>query len=108
MQIIIQPIPYSTSEFEYNSSGNSIVYSLIQHLSKIFGDMASIDSSSLQSSSSFQASTAAAIMPPTYLYDRRRINGYQIEYLIGYYKIIIQMTIRKYLLYVILMHIQVN
>jgi archaemetzincin len=71
MQILIQPIPYSTSEFEYNSSGNSIVYSLIQHLSKIFGDMASIDSSSLQSSS-FQASTAAAIMPPTYLYDRRR------------------------------------
>jgi len=72
MQIIIQPIPCSASEFESNSSGNSIVYSLIQHLSKIFGDMASIDSSSLQSSSSFQASTAAAIMPPTYLYDRRR------------------------------------
>ena len=71
MQIIIQPIPYSTSEFEYNSSGNSIVYSLIQHLSKIFGDMARIDSSSLQSSS-FQASTAAAIMLPTYLYDRHR------------------------------------
>jgi archaemetzincin len=72
MQILIRPIPYFTSEFEYNSSGNSIVYSLIQHLSKIFGDMASIDSSSLQSSSSFQASTAAAIMPPTYLYDKLR------------------------------------
>ena len=71
MQIIIQPIPCSASEFEYDSSGNSIVYSLIQHLSKIFGDMASIDSSSLQSSSSsFQASASA--MPPTYLYDRRR------------------------------------
>ena len=66
MQIIIQPILYSTSEFEY-----SIVYSLTQHLSKIFGDMASINnSSSLQSS--FQATTAAATMPPTYLYDRRR------------------------------------
>ena len=38
MQIIIQPIPCSASEFEYNSSGNSIVYSLIQHLSKIFGE----------------------------------------------------------------------
>jgi archaemetzincin len=44
---------------------------LIQQLSKIFGDMASINSSSLQSSS-FQASTAATTMPPTYLYDRSR------------------------------------
>jgi hypothetical protein len=56
----------------FRCSGNSIVYSLIQHLSKIFGDTASIDNSSLQSS--FQASTAAAAaaMPPLYLYDRHR------------------------------------
>jgi archaemetzincin len=73
MQIIIQPVAWSSSESKYNSSSsnsNSIVCSLIQHLSKIFGDMASINSSSLQSSS-FQAYTAAA-MPPLYLYDRHR------------------------------------
>ena len=74
MQIIIQPIPYSASEFEYNSNNNSsLICSLIQHLSKIFGDMASINSGGLQSSSSsFQASTTAATTPPTYLYDRHR------------------------------------
>ena len=71
MQIIIQPIPYSASEFEFNSSSNSIVYSLIQHLLKIFGDKVGIDDSSLQPSS-FQISIAAATIPPTYLYDRRR------------------------------------
>jgi archaemetzincin len=71
MQIIIQPLPYSASEFEFNSSSNSIVYSLIQHLLKIFGDKVGIDDSSLQPSS-FQISTAAATTPPTYLYDRRR------------------------------------
>lgn len=68
MQIIIQPIAWSSSELKDNS--NSIICSLIQHFSKIFVDMASINSGSLQSS--FQASTAAATMPPTYLYDRRR------------------------------------
>src|SRR5918995_4877405 len=71
MQIIIQPIRYSASEFEFNSSSNSIVYSLIQRLLKIFGDKVGIDDSSLQPSS-FQISTAAATTPPTYLYDRRR------------------------------------
>src|SRR5215203_5627323 len=71
MQIIIQPISYSASEFEFNSSSNSIVYSLIQHLLKIFGDKVGIDDSSLQPSS-FQISIAAATIPPTYLYDRRR------------------------------------
>jgi predicted Zn-dependent protease len=70
MQIIIQRVQCSSSELEYNSTGgNGIVYSLIQHLSKIFGDEASINSSSLQSSS-FQ--TQEAIMPPAHLYDRRR------------------------------------
>jgi archaemetzincin len=79
MQTIIQPILYSASEFEY-----SIVYSLIQHLSKIFGDMASINSSSMQSS--FQASTAAT-MPPAYLYDRRRkqwISNRILDWLLQY------------------------
>ena len=73
MQIIIQPIALSSCESKYNSNSNSIICYLIQNLSKIFGDTASISSSSgsLQSSS-FQASTAMATMPPTYLYDRRR------------------------------------
>jgi archaemetzincin len=71
MQIIIQPIPYSASKFEFNSSSNSIVYSLIQHLLRIFGDKVGIDDSSLQPSS-FQISIAAATIPPTYLYDKRR------------------------------------
>src|SRR5919109_1414232 len=74
MQIIIQPVAWSSSELKHNNSSssnsNSIVCSLIQHLSKVFGDMANINSSSLQSSS-FQASTAA-VMPPLYLYDRHR------------------------------------
>ena len=73
MQIIIQRIPYSFSEFEYNtssSSGNSIVYSLIQHLSEIFGDIASINNSNRLLSSSFQ--TSATTIPPAHLYDIRR------------------------------------
>jgi archaemetzincin len=73
MQIIIQRIPYSFSQFEYNtssSSGNSIVHSLIQHLSEIFGDIASINNSNSLLSSSFQ--TSATIMPPARLYDTRR------------------------------------
>jgi archaemetzincin len=73
MQIIIQRIPYSCSEFEYNtssSSGNSIVYSLIQHLSEIFGDTASINNSNSLLPFSFQ--TSATTMPPAHLYDTRR------------------------------------
>ena len=72
MQIIIQPIPYSSSEFEYNtsSSGNSIVYSLIQHLSEIFGDIASINNSNSLLSSSLQ--TLATTVLPTHVYDTRR------------------------------------
>ncbi|MDQ3840030.1 MAG: archaemetzincin family Zn-dependent metalloprotease [Thermoproteota archaeon] len=72
MQIIIQHIPYSSSEFEYNtsSSGNSIVYSLIQHLSEIFGNIASINNSNSLLSSSLQ--TPATTMPPAHLYDTSR------------------------------------
>jgi predicted Zn-dependent protease len=71
MQIIIQHIPYSSSKFEYNtsSSGNSIVYSLIQHLSEIFGDIASINNSN-GLLSSYQ--TTATTMPPAHLYDTLR------------------------------------
>jgi archaemetzincin len=75
MQIIIQPIALSSSESKYNSDSsgsNSIISYLIQNLSKIFGDTASISSSGSLQSSPFRASTATATMPPTYLYDRRR------------------------------------
>ena len=71
MQIIIQPIAWSSYESKYNSNSSIICY-LIQNLSKIFGDTASISSSGSLQSSSFRASTATATMPPTYLYDRRR------------------------------------
>ena len=71
MQIIIQRIPYSSSEFEYNtsisSSSNGIVYSLIQHLSEIFGNTASINNSNSLLPFSFQ--TSATTMPPAHLYD---------------------------------------
>ena len=72
MQIIIQCIPCSSSEFEYNnaSSDNSIVYSLIQHLSEIFGNIASINNSSSLLPPSFQ--TPAATMPPAHLYNKHR------------------------------------
>ena len=73
MQIIIQRIPYSSFEFEYNnsnSSSNGIVYSLIQHLSEIFGDIVGINNSSNLLSFSFQ--TSATTMPPAHLYDTRR------------------------------------
>ena len=73
MQIIIQRIPYSSSEFEYNtsiSSSNGIVYSLIQHISEIFGDIVGINNSSNLLSFSFQ--TSATTMPPAHLYDTRR------------------------------------
>lgn len=73
MQIIIQRIPYPSSEFEYNtsiSSSNGIVYSLIQQLSEIFGDIVGINNSSNLLSFSFQ--TSATTMPPAHLYDTRR------------------------------------
>ena len=73
MQIIIQRIPYSCSKFEYctsSSSGNSIAYSLIQHLSEIFGDTASINNSNSMLPFSFQ--TSATTMPPAHLYDISR------------------------------------
>ncbi|MCD6036570.1 MAG: hypothetical protein K0S67_454, partial [Nitrososphaeraceae archaeon] len=48
MQIVIRPIGWYSSEFEYYTT---IVSPLLQRLSKIFGDKARINSGSLQSSS---------------------------------------------------------
>jgi archaemetzincin len=68
MQIAIQPIGWYSSEFEYNST--TIVFPLVQHLSKIFGDKARINSdTSLQSSSIRSSSTTT---PPTHLFDKAR------------------------------------
>jgi len=70
MQIVIQPIGwYFSDEFDYNTT--TIVYPLIERLSKIFGDKAHINSSSLQSSS-LQSSSSSTTMPPTYLFDKAR------------------------------------
>jgi archaemetzincin len=72
MQIVIQPIGwYFSDEFDYNTT--TIVYPLIERLSKIFGDKAHINSSSLQSSSlQSSSSSSSTTMPPTYLFDKAR------------------------------------
>jgi archaemetzincin len=72
MQIVIQPIGwYFSDEFDYNTT--TIVYPLIERLSKIFGDKAHINSSSsLQSSSLQSSSSSSTTMPPTYLFDKAR------------------------------------
>jgi archaemetzincin len=68
MQIVLQPVGWYSSEFEYYTT--TIVSPLIQHLSKIFGDKAHIISDSLQSSS-LQSSSSTTI-PPTHLFDKDR------------------------------------
>lgn len=92
MQIIIQRIPYSSSEFEYNtsisSSSNGIVYSLIQHLSEIFGDIVGINNSSNLLSFSFHTSATTCLQHIYTIHVEN--NGYQTKYWIGYYEIIIQ------------------
>lgn len=71
MQIVLQPIGWYSSEFEYYTT--TIVSPLIQHLSEVFGDKASINSdSSLQSSSPLQSSLSSTTMPPTHLFDKAR------------------------------------
>ena len=71
MQIVILPIGWHSSEFEDYTA--TIVSPLIQRLSKIFGDKARINSSSiLQSSSSSLQSSSITTMPPTYLFDKAR------------------------------------
>ena len=73
MQIVILPIGWYSSEFEYNTIITTIISPLIQHLSKIFEDKASINSgSSLQPSSSLQLSSTSTTMPPTHLFDKAR------------------------------------
>jgi archaemetzincin len=71
MQIVIQPIGwYFSDEFDYNTT--TIVYPLIERLSKIFGDKARINSRSSLQSSSLQSSSSTTTMPPTYLFDKAR------------------------------------
>jgi hypothetical protein len=69
MQIVLQPIGWYSSEFEYYTT--TIVSPLIQHLSEVFGDKAHIISDSLQSSS-LQSSLSSTTMPPTHLFDKAR------------------------------------
>jgi hypothetical protein len=109
MQIIIQRIPYSSSEFEYNtgnSSSNGIVYSLIQHLSEIFGEIVGLTIVVTCYLFLFKHQQQQCLQHIYTIYVEN--NGYQTKYWIGYYEIIIQTAIQKYLLYVILMHIQVS
>ena len=70
MQIVIQPIGWYSSEFEYYTT--TIVSPLIQHLSEVFGDKASINSDSSLQSSSLQSSSSTTTMPPTQLFDKAR------------------------------------
>jgi hypothetical protein len=82
VQIIIHHIPCFSFRFEYNSSynissGNSIAYSLVQHLSVIYGDIASINNSgSLLPSSN----TPSTTILPAHLYDRRKKHGCLTNY----------------------------
>jgi archaemetzincin len=70
MQIIIQPVGWYSSEIEYYTT---IISPLIQRLSKIFGDKARINISSLQSSSlQLSSSSSITTMPPTHLFDKTR------------------------------------
>ena len=69
MQIVIRPIGWYSSEFEYYTT---IVSPLLQRLSKIFGDKARINSGSLQSSSLQSSPSSITIMPPTHLFDKAR------------------------------------
>ena len=72
MQIIIDRIPCFSSGFgyftSYNTSGNSIAYSLVRYLSEIYGDIASISNSD----SLLSSNTPSTKMPPAHLYNTRR------------------------------------
>jgi archaemetzincin len=86
MQIVIRPIGWYSSEFEYYTT---IVSPLIQHLSKIFGDKVRINSGSLQSSSlqSLSSSSSTTTMPPTHLFDKARkqwISDSLLDWLLEY------------------------
>jgi archaemetzincin len=68
MQIAIRPIGWYSSEFEYNTT--TIISPLIQHLSKIFGDKARINSDTRLQSSSIRSSSTTT--PPMHLFDKAR------------------------------------
>src|SRR5215208_5988193 len=68
MRIVIRPIGWYSSEFEYYTT---IVSPLIQRLSKVFGDKVRINSGSLQFSS-LQSLSSITTMPPTHLFDKAR------------------------------------
>ena len=87
MQIVILPIGWHSSEFEDYTA--TIVSPLIQRLSKIFGDKARINSSSIlqSSSSSSLQSSSITTMPPTYLFDKARkqwISDSLLDWLLEY------------------------
>jgi archaemetzincin len=72
MQIIIHYIPSFSFGFKYftsyNTGGESIAYSLLQHLSETYGDIASISNSG----SLLSSNTPSTSMPPAHIYNRRR------------------------------------
>ena len=70
MQIVIHLVGWYSSKFEYYTT--TIVSPLIQHLSEVFGDKASINSDSSLQSSSLQSSSSTTTMPPTHLFDKAR------------------------------------
>ena len=81
MQIVIRPVGWCSSEFEYNKN-TTIVSPLIQHLSNVFGDKARIYSdSSLQSSSFLGTHHQQQCLQYNYLINQEN-NGYQIACLI--------------------------
>jgi archaemetzincin len=67
MQIIVQPILCS-SKFGYSDN----IYSLMQHLSKIFGGIIDINGTGLLTPFQLSSAETKATMPTTYLYDRSR------------------------------------
>ena len=82
MQIIVQPILCS-SRFGYRDN----IYSLMQHLSKIFGGIIDINGTSLLTPFQLSSAETKATMPTTYLYDRSRkqwISNRVLDWLLGH------------------------
>jgi archaemetzincin len=82
MQIIVQPILCS-SRFGYSDN----IYSLMQHLSKIFGGIIDINGTSLLTPFQLSSAETKATMPTTYLYDRSRkqwISKRVLDWLLGH------------------------
>jgi archaemetzincin len=84
MRIVIRPIGWYSSEFEYYTT---IVSPLIQRLSKVFGDKVRINSGSLQFPSLQSLSSTTTTMPPTHLFDKARkqwISDSLLDWLLEY------------------------